>query len=128
MWFRRHREPANVKPRSAGTSAKRRERQAWPLDRDFRILSLDGGGIRGILPLAVLARLEEAHLGGNSIAGYFDLVSGTSTGGIIALGLGCGRTAAELLALYVDKGGEVFPDLRWPASQFTRGMQYFLTS
>ncbi|HEY1260488.1 MAG TPA: CBASS cGAMP-activated phospholipase [Stellaceae bacterium] len=72
-------------------------------------MSIDGGGIRGIFPAAVLAGLEEQFLGGSSIAGYFDLIAGTSTGGILALGLGAGLTATELLRLYVDRGGEIFP-------------------
>jgi uncharacterized protein len=96
-------------PRSAGSISQRRVPQAWPKDRRFRILSIDGGGIRGIFPAAVLARLEERYTGGGSIGAYFDLVSGTSTGGILALGLGAGYTARELLDLYVSRGNEVFP-------------------
>src|SRR5215470_12247826 len=75
-------------PRSAGAIPQRRVPQAWPKDRRFRILSIDGGGIRGVFPAAVLAGLERNHTGGSSIASYFDLVAGTSTGGILALGLG----------------------------------------
>lgn len=99
----------DVVHRSAGTSFDRRQRQDWPPDRDFRILSIDGGGIRGILPLAALARLEREYLGGNSIANCFDLIAGTSTGGIIALGLASGLTATEILEIYMERGGEVFP-------------------
>ena len=99
----------DVAPRSDGTLQGRRLRQGWPADRDFRILSIDGGGIRGILPLAMLARLERDHLAGRSIATCFDLVAGTSTGGIIALGLAKGLTATEILAIYTERGGEVFP-------------------
>ncbi|MGB0083753.1 MAG: patatin-like phospholipase family protein, partial [Rhodomicrobiaceae bacterium] len=51
-----------------------------------RILSIDGGGIRGVFPAAFLARLEE-YLD-HPIGWYFDLIAGTSTGGIIAIGLG----------------------------------------
>jgi Patatin-like phospholipase len=98
-------------PRSAGILLSRRSRLPWPADREFRILSIDGGGIRGIFPAAVLAGLEERFLGGNSVAGYFDLIAGTSTGGILALGLGAGLTAAELLELYVERGCEIFPPL-----------------
>jgi len=102
-------------PRSRGTLYRARERLPWPADRDFRILSIDGGGIRGILPLALLERLERTHLGGGSVAAYFDLIVGTSTGGIIALGLGAGLTSAQLFELYMDRGGEVFPDHGWAA-------------
>lgn len=96
-------------PRSAGAIPERRVPQAWPKDRSFRVLSLDGGGIRGIFTAAILAELEERHLAGRSIATCFDLIAGTSTGGILALGLASGLTARQLLDLYVSRGGEVFP-------------------
>ena len=57
----------------------------------FRILSLDGGGIKGTFSAAFLARLEE--LTGKSVVRHFDLIAGTSTGGIIALALGLGLPA-----------------------------------
>lgn len=97
--------------RSARTRRSRRPQLPWPADREFRILSIDGGGIRGIFPAAVLADLEARFLGGASIAGCFDLTAGTSTGGILALGLGAGLTAAQLRDLYVDRGCEIFPPL-----------------
>jgi len=111
--MRNARKQATPEPRSAGTLYRRRERLPWPEDRDFRILSIDGGGIRGILPLAFLAQLEKTYLQGNSIADYFDLITGTSTGGIIALGLGKGLTASQILEIYIKRGGEVFPALNW---------------
>ena len=77
----------------------------------LRILAIDGGGIRGIFPAAVLAELERRYTGGRTVGEYFDLVAGTSTGGILALGLGAGYTAAELLDMYVGRGNEVFPPL-----------------
>src|SRR4051812_11679883 len=88
-------EPMNYVPprRSDGTIQTRRPQQPWPTDRPFRILSLDGGGICGILPPSVLAELEQRFLGGQSIARHFDMIAGTSTGGIIALGLAHGLTA-----------------------------------
>ena len=55
--------------RSDGTIQKRREPLPWPKDRPFQILSIDGGGICGILPAAVLAELEHRFLNGRSIAG-----------------------------------------------------------
>ena len=111
MWSKARRARPDVTPRSAGTLYAARVRQSWPIDRDFRILSIDGGGIRGILPLVFLAEMERVHLGGNSVARYFDLITGTSTGGIVALGLGAGLTATFLLNLYLERGGEVFPEL-----------------
>lgn len=71
-----------------------------------KILSIDGGGIRGTFPAAFLAELEkDLEL---PIHRYFDLISGTSTGGIIALGLALGMTANEILMLYEEKGPEIF--------------------
>lgn len=98
-------------PRSAGSISHRRVPQAWPADRRFRILSIDGGGIRGIFPAAILARLELEHAARNPIGTYFDLIAGTSTGGILALGLGAGLSANVLLAIYLGRGDEIFPPL-----------------
>ena len=71
-----------------------------------RILSIDGGGIRGTFPAACLAALER-HLP-KPIGCYFDLIAGTSTGGIIAIGLALGLRASELLDLYEHRGPEIF--------------------
>ena len=87
----------------------RREPLPWPDDARFRILSIDGGGIKGIFPAAILAFLEESRLDGQPIGDYFDLIAGTSTGGILALGLGAGSPARSLLDLYVNEGHRVFP-------------------
>lgn len=95
--------------RSSHSSSRRRPPLPWPPGRPFRILSIDGGGIRGIFPASVLAHFESAYLGGRSVGSYFDLITGTSTGGIIALGLGAGLTAAELAHLYIVRGSEIFP-------------------
>jgi len=78
-----------------------------------RILTIDGGGIKGVFPAAFLATLED-ELGG-PIADYFDLIAGTSTGGIIAIGLGLGMTAKELLYLYRESGGRIFRRRRFGA-------------
>ncbi len=56
-----------------------------------------------------MAALERTYTGGRSIADFFDLIAGTLTGGILALGLGAGFTAAELRDLYIKRGCEVFP-------------------
>lgn len=71
-----------------------------------RILSIDGGGIRGTFPAAFLASLEEDL--GQPIGRYFDLITGTSTGGIIAIGLALGLKAADILALYEKNGPAIF--------------------
>ena len=75
----------------------------------FRILSLDGGGIKGAFTAAVLAEWEK-HTG-RVIVDHFDLVAGTSTGGIIALGLGLGLTAGEILEFYKKQGPKIFPNM-----------------
>ncbi len=95
--------------RSTGSLKQRRVQLPWPASRPFRILSIDGGGIRGIFPATVLSEFERRHLGGRSIADYFDLIAGTSTGGILALGLGAGLKASEMVDLYVKRGREIFP-------------------
>lgn len=95
--------------RSAGTLQQKRVQLHWPEDRDLRILSIDGGGIKGIFPAAILAKLEQTYLEGEPIGDYFDYICGTSTGGIIALGLGKGLRAKDLLDLYIEKGERIFP-------------------
>lgn len=71
-----------------------------------RILSIDGGGIRGILPAALLVALEGRL--GKPICDAFDLIAGTSTGGIIGCGLAIALPATQLVDLYVNKGGGIF--------------------
>lgn len=82
-----------------------------------RILAIDGGGIKGIFPAAFLASVEEEV---QAPAGsYFDLIAGTSTGGIIALGLGLGFWARDMLSFYKELGPKIFSGnhllrlLRW---------------
>lgn len=77
------------------------------VDDRFQILSLDGGGIKGIFSAALLAAIEEdLHI---NIVNHFDLLSGTSTGGIIALGLGLGMKPREIVEFYVREGPKIFP-------------------
>jgi patatin-like phospholipase/acyl hydrolase len=75
----------------------------------YRILSLDGGGLRGLITVRLLQQLE----GSPSIAGWLDqvdLVAGTSTGGIIALGLAAGRSLDDMGELYLERGPKIFDD------------------
>lgn len=74
----------------------------------FQILSLDGGGLRGIFSAAVLAGLEEDL--GIRIIDHFDLIAGTSTGGIVALALGLGLTPRQIVEFYTQLGPRVFRD------------------
>jgi patatin-like phospholipase/acyl hydrolase len=84
----------------------------------FKILSLDGGGIRGVFPAAFLAKLEE-HLDA-PVGSYFDLIAGTSTGGIIAIGLGLGLSAKDILKLYEEQGPVIFDQQRGRFANFLR--------
>lgn len=76
-------------------------------DSRFQILSLDGGGVRGLYSAVVLAALEADT--GVRITEAFDLVAGTSTGGIIALALGAGMTPREIVEFYAKFGPRIFP-------------------
>jgi patatin-like phospholipase/acyl hydrolase len=80
-----------------------------PESKRFRILSLDGGGIKGAFSAAVLAEWEKQT--GRVISDHFDLIAGTSTGGIIALGLGLGLPAAKILEFYQKEGPKIFPNI-----------------
>ena len=93
-----------------------------------RILAIDGGGIRGVFPAAFLAKLEEQC--GKPIGEYFDLIAGTSTGGIIAIGLGMGLRASEILDLYESQGPAIFAQedtggKGWAARQLRKAKHYF---
>ena len=85
-----------------------------------RILTIDGGGIKGVFPASFLATIDDSVEG--CVADYFDLIVGTSTGGIIALGLGLGLSAQKILAFYEEFGPSIFsgngkfPWLRWPGT------------
>ncbi|WP_412553201.1 CBASS cGAMP-activated phospholipase [Shimia sp. MIT1388] len=99
----------SVPRRSDGTRQSLRPVQSWPSEKPFKILSIDGGGILGILPCMVLAEIEKRFLDGQPIGEHFDMVVGTSTGGIIALGLGQGKSAQEISKLYIERGKYIFP-------------------
>jgi uncharacterized protein len=77
-----------------------------------RLLALDGGGIRGLLTLGILEKLEEdlraAHGPGFRLCDYFDFIGGTSTGAILAAGLAIGKSVEELIAFYLDAGAQMF--------------------
>lgn len=71
-----------------------------------KVLSIDGGGIRGLMPARFLAELERRT--GKPIASLFDLMAGTSTGGILAIGLLHGIPAKDLADLYARRGHDIF--------------------
>lgn len=71
-----------------------------------KILTIDGGGIKGIFPASFLSVVEDTIK--ESIYKYFDLIVGTSTGGIIALALGLGYSAMDTLTFYEENGPIIF--------------------
>jgi hypothetical protein len=83
------------------------------------ILSVDGGGIRGIIPLACLVRLESKL--GRPSREIFDLVAGTSTGAVIAAGIALGVGARGLLALYREFATAAFQRVPWWEIVLNRG-------
>jgi uncharacterized protein len=92
-----------------------------------KMLALDGGGIRGLLTLGMLQRMEKL-LADNSGRGvdfrlceYFDYIAGTSTGAIVAAGLARGMSVATLIQFYKDYGREIFE----PASILKRLSSFY---
>ena len=79
--------------------------------KPFRILSLDGGGLKGLFTAKLLADME-THLGVR-ISEHFDLITGTSTGAIIAIGLGLGLPSQDILNFYRERGQEIFEAPSW---------------
>jgi len=82
----------------------------------FRILSIDGGGIRGIIPVQVLKHIQEITK--NKILDSFDMFAGTSTGGLIVAGLtakdgddnlSSKHSIADIEKVYLERGKEIFP-------------------
>ena len=72
----------------------------------INILSIDGGGIRGIVPATIINGIEKDS--GKKIMEFFDVIAGTSTGGIIAAALAAGIDSAEVVSLYLDKAKDIF--------------------
>ncbi|HEX2581793.1 MAG TPA: CBASS cGAMP-activated phospholipase [Dongiaceae bacterium] len=84
----------------------------------FQILSLSGGGFLGLYTISVLAELEAQC--GRPLARCFDLLAGTSVGGIIALGLANEKPAAEIKAAFEENGTRIFSDRAAPTSTLGR--------
>jgi len=77
-----------------------------PATSEYRVLTIDGGGIKGVFAASFLAEIEKTL--GRPLVDHFDLIAGTSTGGIIALGLGLGLSAQEILDFYESNGPAIF--------------------
>ena len=76
------------------------------MNRQRRVLSIDGGGIRGLIPAVLLDSLERAT--GKPAREHFDFVAGTSTGAILAAGVAAGFPGQKLASLYRRRGPELF--------------------
>lgn len=115
------------------------ETEPTPPEERF-ILCIDGGGMRGIIPVVYLQKLEKEIQnikGNNSLDSYFDLIAGTSTGGLIALALTCPSSFGyklcentpqvnldEVLDLYRTMGKEIFPS----SSKSSTMIRYFTST
>jgi patatin-like phospholipase/acyl hydrolase len=88
------------------------------------LLSVDGGGIRGILPICALMKLEE--ITGRPARETFSFVAGTSTGAILCAAVAAGIPASRLLEMYVTRGREIFsPGPPWnTVKRIARGFMY----
>ena len=76
-----------------------------------KLLAIDGGGIRGVLALEILAKIEQLLAKERAefrLCQYFDYIAGTSTGGIIAAGLAVGMSVADILRFYEEAGKQMF--------------------
>ena len=80
-------------------------------DETFHILSLDGGGVRGIFPAHILANLEDAA--GRQVADCFDLIAGTSTGAIVAGAAAIRMELKEVADLFDSEAAKIFPRKRF---------------
>lgn len=95
-----------------------------PVRNPYRILSLSGGGIRGLFQAVYLQKLA-AHLP-KPLYSNFELIVGTSTGAIIAAAIALDIDINKLVALYRDNGTRIFPQRRFPLAQgmLFKGAQY----
>ena len=81
-------------------------------DKTFHILALDGGGVRGIYPAHILAKLEETT-GRSAVADCFDLIAGTSTGAIVAGASAAGIELKQVVNLFESEAANIFPSKRF---------------
>jgi hypothetical protein len=100
-------------------------RSRYEPDRPHRMLALDGGGIRGLVTLGILQKIEKLVAGktGQKLCEYFDYIAGTSTGAIIAAGLSRGMTTADLIDFYTSTGEQMFEH-----SRLIERVKYFYTA
>lgn len=75
--------------------------------KPYRILAIDGGGVRGLIPAIWLSKIEQEL--GKPLNNYFDLVVGTSTGSLLACAVATGTPMKEAAQIYIDRAAQVFP-------------------
>lgn len=85
-------------------------RGRYEQEKPRKMLALDGGGIRGLVTLGILEKIEMLvkQKTGQKLGEYFDYIAGTSTGAIIAAGLSRGKTVGELIDFYTSDGQQMF--------------------
>ena len=88
-----------------------------------KVLSLNGGGVRGLFTISFLAEIEriiesQKNIENVKIGDYFDLITGTSIGGILALGLASGKSARELELVFKENASKIFPTYRYILKKF----------
>lgn len=91
---------------------------------DFKILSLDGGGIKGLYAAKLLAQIELKT--GKLIGDHFDMICGTSTGGLLALGITRGIPCKQISRFYEEHGPLIFPYEGWTIRKLRWFLQVFI--
>lgn len=91
-------------------------------NRIFRILSVDGGGIRGVFPAHLLYCMK--HRLGINIEEHFDMIAGTSTGSIIAAAVACKIDPAKVLSMYREQGPKIFSRKKsWLSAKYQQALE-----
>ena len=88
-----------------------------PVEQDFQILCLSGGGYLGLFSAIVMAEFEEKL--GRPIASAFDLIAGTSVGGLIALAVALEVPAKQIVEELLESGQKIFSDRPKPSGPFS---------
>lgn len=91
----------------ASNFGKNQTAEVFSKTEPVQVLALDGGGLRGLYTASVIKSLESQL--GHSICKHFDIITGTSTGGLIALALGRGIAGHEIQRFYLENGAKIFP-------------------
>jgi len=86
------------------------------MSKKFRILTLDGGGLRGVYTAHILKRIQEDE--GINFSDYFDLITGTSTGAILAGALATNQNINDIIDLYKNEGKNIFSSKFCPIKKY----------